>query len=60
MGAALVGLAAYFWLPQLAGLRHLMARPVLIVLVGPHVLGALWHQFGLGDGVMARMTGPAQ
>ena len=60
IGAALVGLAAYFWQPSLAGLHHLMVRPILIVLVGLHIAGALWHQFGVGDDVMARMTRPAR
>ena len=60
IGAALVGLAAYFWLPSLAGLHHLMVRPVLILLFGLHVLGALWHRFVLRDGVMTRMLRPAR
>ena len=30
IGAALVGLIAYFWLPQLAGLHHLMVRQILL------------------------------
>jgi cytochrome b561 len=60
IGAALVGLAAYFWLPSLAGLHHLMVRPVLILLVGLHVLGALWHHFIVGDDVMTRMVQPAR
>jgi cytochrome b561 len=56
IGAALVGLAANFWLPSLAGLHHFMVRPILILLFGLHVLGALWHQFIVGDDVMARMA----
>ena len=60
IGAALVGLAAYFWLPSLAGLHHLMVRPVLILLFGLHLLGALWHRFVLRDDVMTRMLRPAR
>jgi cytochrome b561 len=56
IGAALVGLAANFWLPSLAGLHHFMVRPILILLFGLHLLGALWHQFIVGDDVMARMA----
>jgi cytochrome b561 len=36
IGAALVGIAAYFWLPELAGLHRLMVRPILIVLFVLH------------------------
>jgi cytochrome b561 len=60
IGAALVGLAANFWLPSLTGLHHLMVRPILILLVGLHVIGALWHRFIVGDDVMARMARPAR
>ncbi len=59
IGAALVGLAANFWLPELAGLHHLMVRQILIVLVGLHVAGALWHWIVVRDDVMARMMRPA-
>ena len=58
IGAALVGLAAYFWQPSLAGLHHLLVRPILMILVGLHILGALWHWFVVRDGVMARMLWP--
>ncbi|MBV8107368.1 MAG: cytochrome b/b6 domain-containing protein [Hyphomicrobiales bacterium] len=59
IGAALVGLAANFWLPQLAGLHRLMVRPILTALFGLHVAGALWHWIVLRDDVMARMLRPA-
>ena len=58
IGAALVGLAANFWLPELAGLHRLMVRPILIVLFALHVAGALWHWFVVRDDVMARMMRP--
>jgi cytochrome b561 len=59
IGAALVGLAAYFWLPELAGLHRLMVRPILFILFALHVAGALWHRFVVRDDVMTRMTRPA-
>jgi cytochrome b561 len=58
IGAALVGLVAYFWLPELAGLHRLMVRPILFVLVALHVVGALWHWIVVRDDVMARMLRP--
>jgi cytochrome b561 len=57
---ALVGLAAYFWLPKLAGLHHLMMRPVFLILFALHVVGALWRRFVVRDDVMARMIRPAR
>lgn len=60
IGAALVGLAAYFWLPQLAGLHHLMVRPVLLALFALHFVGALWHRFVMRDDVMTRMVRAAR
>lgn len=57
---ALVGLAAYYWLPQLAWLHHLMMRPILLVLFALHVIGALWHRFVVRDDVMTRMIRPAR
>ena len=60
IGAALVGLAAYFWLPRLAGLHHLMVRPILVALFALHLVGALWHRFVVRDDVMTRMVRPAR
>jgi cytochrome b561 len=60
IGAALVGLVAYFWLPQLAGLHHLMVRQILLVLFALHFAGALWHRFVVRDDVMTRMIRPAR
>jgi cytochrome b561 len=60
IGAALVGLAAYFWLPQLAGLHRLMVRPILSILFVLHVIGALWHWLVVRDDVMTRMLRPAR
>jgi cytochrome b561 len=58
IGAALVGLAANFWLPELAGLHRLMVRPILFILFALHVAGALWHRFVVRDDVMTRMMRP--
>ena len=58
IGAAIVGLLAYFLFPQLAGLHHLMTRPVLLLLVGVHVLGALYQHFVLRTDVVRRMLRP--
>ena len=57
---ALVGLVAYFWLPKLAGLHHLMMRPVLLILFAIHLVGALWHRFVVRDEVVTRMIRPAR
>jgi cytochrome b561 len=57
---SLVGLAAYFFLPKLAGLHDLMMRQIFLVLFALHVVGVLWHRFILRDDVMARMIRPAR
>ena len=57
---ALVGLLAYFLIPQLAGLHHLMMRPILLLLLALHVVGALWHRFVVRDDVVTRMIRPAR
>lgn len=61
IGAPIVGAIAYFLrLPAFASLHHLMVRPILIVLVGLHIAGALWHWLVARDGVMTRMLRPAR
>ncbi|RBP15482.1 cytochrome b561 [Roseiarcus fermentans] len=60
IGGALAGLVAWFWLPGVAGLHHLMMRPVLLVLVALHLVGALWHRFVVKDDIMTRMIRPAR
>lgn len=57
---AMVELAAYFLLPQLAGLHHLMMRPILLALLALHIVGALWHRFVVRDDVVTRMIRPAR
>jgi cytochrome b561 len=60
IGAPVVGLISYFWLPELAGLHKLMARQILVVLFALHFAGALWHWLVVRDGVMTRMIRPAE
>ncbi len=60
IGAALIGLVADFWLPQLTELHHLMVRPILLALFALHLIGALWHRFVVRDDVMTRIVRPAQ
>jgi cytochrome b561 len=58
IGAPIVGLVAYFFVPSLGGLHEFMARPALLVLVGLHVLGALYQHFVLRSDVVKRMMRP--
>jgi len=59
IGAPIVGVIAYFFLPSFAGLHHLMATQILVVLFALHFAGALWHWLVARDGVMTRMARPA-
>lgn len=56
--APVVGLVAWFGGSETAGDLHGYVKPVLVVLVGLHVLAALWHQFVLKDGLLLRMKRP--
>lgn len=56
--APLVGLVAFFLVPSVGGVHEFMVRLPLMVLVGLHVIGALWHHFIKRDGVMTRMVRP--
>jgi len=56
--APLVGLAAYFLFPKLGGVHEFLVRLPIIVLVGLHVVGALYHRFVLRSGVAERMLWP--
>lgn len=60
IGAAIVGLLAYFWFPSLAGVHELLSRAVLIGLALLHIAGALWHELYWGDNVLTRMVKPAR
>jgi cytochrome b561 len=59
IAAPIVGLIAYLWLPELAGLHKLMTRPILIALFSLHFAGALWHWLVGRDDVMTRIVRPA-
>ena len=50
-----LGAVAWFGGVALAGDAHSLSTGVLQFLVGAHVLGALWHQYGLKDGLVYRM-----
>jgi cytochrome b561 len=50
-----VGLYAWFGGSEEAGDLHSLAKPAFIIFVGLHVLGALYHQFVLKDGLLRRM-----
>ncbi|MEY4697538.1 MAG: hypothetical protein RIT14_1966 [Pseudomonadota bacterium] len=55
IGVPLTGLLAWFGgLHDLAEL-HELAKPAFILLIAIHVAAALWHQFWLKDGLLARM-----
>ncbi len=47
-------LVVYGGLGELAGPHHLL-KPVFIFTILLHVVAALWHQYGLKDGLMRRM-----
>jgi cytochrome b561 len=51
----LSGAMAYFGVVSLAGDFHKLMKPVLIVLVGIHVAGALYQHFWLKSNVLKRM-----
>lgn len=58
IGAPIMGLVAWFGGSEEAGDLHSLVKPVLIVLIGLHVLAALWHQFVRKDGLLLRMKRP--
>ncbi|WP_417686305.1 cytochrome b [Roseibium sp.] len=53
--APVTGLVAWYLGVHLAGEVHEVMKPLFIVLIAAHVLGALWHQFILKDRTLARM-----
>lgn len=55
--APVTGIVAYYWIPAFGNL-HTLFKPAFIVLIGLHVLAALWHQFVKRDGVLMRMLRP--
>lgn len=54
------GAIAWFGGLETAGEAHEVMKALLLALVGPHVVAALWHQFWLKDGLMLRMKRPIQ
>lgn len=55
IAAPITGLAAWFGGIRTAGEIHEIMKPILIILIVLHVVGALYHKFVLKDGVMNRM-----
>ncbi len=53
------GLLAVYVSPEL-GEIHELGKPVFIILIGIHVLGALYHQFWIKDGTLRRIFVPAR
>jgi cytochrome b561 len=47
--------ATYFWWP--ASVAHRALFWVFAALVALHAAAAIWHQFGLKDGLLWRITG---
>ncbi len=56
IAAPLTGLAAWFLKIKPAGEVHELMKPVFIVLIVLHIVGALWHKFVLKDATMQRMV----
>jgi cytochrome b561 len=52
------GLVAWFGQQRWAAEVHQLMKPVIIILVGLHVLGALYQHFVLKTGVLDRMRKP--
>jgi len=55
LGLPLSGAAAWFGGVDAAAEAHEVMKALLLALVALHVLGALYHQFVLKDGLMQRM-----
>jgi cytochrome b561 len=53
----ITGLLGYYY-GDPWGELHTWGKPVFIVLIGLHVLGALYHQFWIKDGTLRRMLVP--
>lgn len=56
--APIGGLIGFFLIPGVAEVHHFVVRLPLMILIGLHFIGALWHRFVLRDGVMQRMFRP--
>ncbi len=53
--APLSGLAAWFGGIGIAGFVHELMKPLLIISLALHVIGTLYHQYYLKDGLLKRM-----
>lgn len=53
------GLIAYYGIAEIGDI-HALSKPILIVLVSLHILGALYNQFIRKDGTLMRMLRPAR
>lgn len=58
VAVAVSGFVAWFGAIEAAAEAHEFLKTLLLVLIGLHVAAALWHQFWLRDGLMARMRRP--
>ncbi|WP_075215416.1 cytochrome b [Mongoliimonas terrestris] len=58
VAAPVSGLVAYYVSEAAAG-PHKLMKPVFIVLILLHVVGALWHQMVARDATMRRMIAPS-
>jgi len=59
LATPIVGLLA-FYLGDPWGDIHALNKPAFILLIGIHVVAALYHQFWLRDGTLRRMISPAR
>jgi cytochrome b561 len=58
IAAPISGLLAYYGIADIGDI-HALVRPALFILVGLHILGALYGQFVRKDSTLTRMTKPA-
>ncbi len=58
IGAAVTGLIAWYGAIPAMGEVHQMFQPLFYILIGVHVLAALYHHFILKDGLLNRMRQP--
>jgi cytochrome b561 len=58
IAAPVTGLLAWYGGVSSAAELHELLKPLFIILVAVHVVAALWHHFGLKDGLLDRMRRP--
>lgn len=59
-GMPVTGILAWYFGYGEMGEIHEAAKPVIIVAVGLHAAGALWHHFFVRDNVLVRMLRPGR